>query len=104
MSIIDLVDGDSLQVLLVVAVMGVLSGMIGKSIVGFLKRTLKLKGRKTIQPIAGFVCAVLSTSLCASVGLLTWSAAPVTAVIAWFVAEEQAKTEPPATSPGGGAS
>jgi len=94
MDILDILgDGNSAQVLIVVVVMGVLSGMVGKSVTGVIKRVLKLSGRKVIQPIAGLVCAALAATLCASVGLLTWSAVPVTAVIAWLYAEEGAKAD-----------
>ena len=93
MDLTDLLTGDGAQTLLVVSVMGVLGGMVGKAVTGFLKRTLKLKGRRVIQPIAGLVCAALAATLCASVGLLTWGAVPVTIVIAWLYAEDRAKAD-----------
>lgn len=75
---------------LIVPLMGVLSGALGQFLVELLKRA-GLKGRKAIRPIAALVCAVLATALLASGGLLSWASVPIAAVIAWATADANAR-------------
>jgi hypothetical protein len=85
-------------VAIVLPMIGLISGMVGKPIVDRLKnsywlRRWGLKGRKRIQLVAALICAGLATGLLASAGVLDWKVAPVTLILAWLVAEARAKRD-----------
>ena len=95
--LLQLVDADQAIVGVIILVGGYVSGIVGHSITGLLKRlAVKINwkpGRKVIQPLSALVCIALAGTTLAMLGIIPWQGVVIAIGFAWLVAETKGKAE-----------